>query len=136
MSGWELTLPPKRMDRNPKTGRFIKGRTPHNKGRKWSEWMSKRGQKRVAKCFKNIIVHRHIITPGWNKRAVVAIDSDGRWAVVESATAAAKKVGTTQCNITRCCILNRDAVKGDNHKCRGIRFYYEDDEKWTTKIRG
>lgn len=134
MSGWELKLPPKRLDRNLETGRFVRGLKPHNKGRKWAEWMSKRGAKRASKGWKNLgAPHRN--GGGWNKKAVVAIDHEGNWTVMPSATAAAKWLGTIQSNVTRCCILNRDAAKGDNHQCSGIRFYYEDDEKWTTKAR-
>lgn len=34
---------------NPRNGRFLKGITPHNKGKNWSEWMDPNKQERVLK---------------------------------------------------------------------------------------
>ena len=45
----ELYLPPVLPDYNLKTGQFKKGHVPYNKGKKWSEYMTKRAQKRCAK---------------------------------------------------------------------------------------
>ena len=45
----ELRLPPVVTHVNKQTGRYMKGHVPANKGKKWSEWMSKRGARRSAK---------------------------------------------------------------------------------------
>lgn len=40
--------------RNPINGRFLKGHTPHNKGKKWNQYAGKRAQKRMAKGWVNL----------------------------------------------------------------------------------
>ena len=49
----ELSLDPQRRERNPLTGQYLKGNTPHNKGRKWSEYMPEESKKKVL----SILVH-------------------------------------------------------------------------------
>ena len=34
----ELYIEPERRYRNALNGQFLKGNTPHNKGKKWNEW--------------------------------------------------------------------------------------------------
>ena len=34
----ELYIEPERRDRNALNGQFLKGNTPHNKGKRWNEW--------------------------------------------------------------------------------------------------
>ena len=51
----ELWLPPTKI--NPKTGCFLKGHAPANKGKTWDEYMPKRSQKRCAKGWKNLDKH-------------------------------------------------------------------------------
>ena len=45
----ELYVEPVWTGRNAVTGRFLKGNTPHNKGKKWSEWMD--GRKKEDRGF-------------------------------------------------------------------------------------
>jgi hypothetical protein len=35
----ELYIPPQRLNRNPINGRFLKGGIPHNKGKKWDDYI-------------------------------------------------------------------------------------------------
>ena len=35
----ELYIPPQRLNRNPINGRFLKGSIPHNKGKKWDDYI-------------------------------------------------------------------------------------------------
>ena len=60
MSSYELTFAQHpQTDRNLKTGRFIKGMTPHNKGKKWADFMDRRKQKKVLKqALKNLEYER------------------------------------------------------------------------------
>lgn len=52
----ELYIPPTprpKPTRCPKTGRFLPGHVPTNKGKTWGDYMTKRAQRRAAKGWKN-----------------------------------------------------------------------------------
>lgn len=49
----ELYIPQERAVCNAKTGQFLQGSTPHNKGSHWSDYMGKRAQKRAARGWQN-----------------------------------------------------------------------------------
>ena len=139
---YELYIPPKWTGRNAKTGRFLKGHTPYNKGKKWSEYLSKRVQKRMAKGWKNLEKYRvHPANAGRCRKKVIAVDDNGKWRVFDSITAAAKWAGGPFANVRRCCnenLLGTKDKKGkvnDDHRFYGLRWYYETDDKWTTKIK-
>ena len=51
---YELYIPQTYEGRNMVNGRFLKGHTPHNKGKKWSDYLTKRQQRRCAKGWKNV----------------------------------------------------------------------------------
>ena len=34
-----MYMPPERVYKNPVNGQFLKGHIPHNKGKKWDEWV-------------------------------------------------------------------------------------------------
>ena len=148
-NNYELSLPPKREFRNAKNGRFLKGHVPANKGKKWSEYMGKRAQKRAAKGWKNLDKHRPRTRPdteGRCRRQVIAIMDDGAWKCYSSIGSAAESLGANRSNISRCCrdnqsrrnlkdTLGRPSNKvNTDHKHMGIRFYFENDNIWTTKI--
>lgn len=149
MSYGELTLPPVWTGINKQNGRFLKGHEPHNKGKKWSEWMSKRGQRKVRKGWQNVLDHRPKTRPdtaGRCRKQVIAVMDDGRWFHFAYLGDAAKWVGGNRENVGRCCRCNQsrkrlkkpwghpsDKVNTD-HKYMGIRFYFESDNVWTTKI--
>ena len=142
----ELYLPPEKKNYNPTNGRFLKGHVPASKGRPWSEWMSKRGQKRAAKGWKNLDLHRNKNgrpdTAGRCRKKVVAVMDDGRWLVLPYIGAAGDWIGGCRENVRRCCQFNRrrhinkktGAVNTD-HRYKGVRFYYESDSIWLTKIK-
>ena len=150
MSYGELTLPPVWTGINKQTGRFLKGHEPHNKGKKWSEWMSKRGQRKVRKGWQNVLDHRPKKRPdtaGRCRKQVIAVMDDGSWLLFPYLGVAAQWVGGSRENVGRCCRCNQsrkllkkswghpsDKVNTD-HKYMGIRFYFESDNVWTTKIR-
>ena len=72
----ELYIEPERRDRNALNGQFLKGSTPHNKGKRWSEWMDMRKAKRVKRIgMRNL--HGRSDIGGWNAQPVFAIDKDG-----------------------------------------------------------
>ena len=143
---YELYIQPERRKTyNTKNGQFLKGNVPHNKGKKWSQWMGKRAQKRAAKGWKNLDLHRPKTRPDTAGRCsieVVAVRDDGTWSVFSSLSEAARRVGGCSTNISRCARLNRDGKRvkwggtNNDHRYKGIRWYYEADDIWTTKIKG
>jgi hypothetical protein len=68
---------------------------------------------------------------------------DGSWLVFSYIGAAAAWLGGVRENIGRCCRLNRSSVElskppgkvNTDHRYKGIRWYFENDNKWTTKIK-
>ncbi len=154
MSYGELTMAPAWTGVHAKTGQFLKGHVPHNKGRHWSDYMSTRAMKRSAKGWKNLELHRGENgrkTGGRNRKKVVAVSDDGRWMMFGSLRDAWLWLGRgSRENVGRCCRSNAlkrvckhnwrpGQTKGANpvntdHKYYGFRFYFDNDEVWTTKI--
>ena len=145
MSYGELYLPPERKAYNPTNGQFLKGHTPHNKGKRWSEWMSKRGQRKVMRTTTKNLMHRPKSRPDTAARCrvpVVAVRDDGTWCVLPYVGAAGEWVGGCRENVRRCCQCNQarhvnkktGAVNTD-HRYMGIRWYFETDNVWTEKIQ-
>lgn len=129
MAYGELYIEPERKTTNAVTGRFLKGHVPHNKGKKWSEWMDMRKTKRVKRIAKkNLRPNMNI--GGWNKRKVIAIDDKtGKWYVFESSQDAARKTGASAGLIRRCC------RKANVHHHHGLRWFWENDNEWTKFIK-
>lgn len=144
MAYGELYLPPQLKPYNAKTGCFLKGHVPHNKGKKWSEYMSKRGQRRAAKGWKNLTKFRPATRPdtaGRCRKAVIALEDDGSWHYFPYLRPAAEWCGGSRENVGRCCRenesrrVNRKTGRMNTDHCyKGIRFYFEADGIWTTKI--
>ena len=161
MSYGELYIGPVRTFRNKQNGRFLKGHVPFNKGKKWSEYLKKRSQKRCAKGWKNLDLHRNkngrADTAGRCSKQVIAVMDDGRWCCLPSIRAAAEWLkyvigiwGNNE-NIGRCCRANESkrVKKNDwapgqpkgssrvntDHRYHGIRFYFESDSVWMEKIK-
>lgn len=143
MSYGELYLEPVRSYRNPVNGRFLKGHTPANKGRKWCEYLSKRKQKSCSKGWKNLELHRNNgggPNSGRPKKQVIAMSDEGKFVVFPSIKAAASYYGIRWENIARCCrhnqtgTLDRKGLVNTDHKYFGFRFYFESDNVWLQKI--
>lgn len=148
MSSWELKIAPERKNRNPVNGRFVKGCTSYNKGRKWDKWMSKRGQK---KALKNLELSRKLYKrpphAGRKKRKVIAVNDHGKFICFNSISEVGIWIRGTKGNVRRCCKLNSQRktlknVKGEmtdrvntDHKYKGVRFYFEDDSIWLDKVK-
>ena len=154
MAYGELTLPPVRSTHNKQNGRFLKGHTPWNKGKKWSECFGERAQKRMARGWKNLDKYRPKERPdnaGRCRKQVIAVLDDGKWLYFSYLGAAAKWCGGLRENVGRCCRLNaaKKVCKIDwrpyqkkgasrintDHRYKGVRFYFEDDNIWTTKVK-
>lgn len=146
----ELRLEPEWTGIDPRTGRFLKGHVSANKGKKCSEFMSKRGQRRARKGWKNLTKHRNkngrADTAGRARKQVIAVMDDGRWLVFDYIGAAAEWLGGSRENISRCCRQNQNRPTlhdthgkptgkvNTDHRYMGIRWYFETDSIWTQKI--
>jgi hypothetical protein len=150
----ELYIPPVRKPYNPTNGQFLKGHEPANKGKAWNEWMSKRGQRRAKKGWVNIDKYRPTSRPdtaGRCRKEVIAVMDDGTWFHFSYLGPAAEWVGGSRENVGRCCRSNQSkkVCKHDwrqgqpkgasrintDHRYKGVRFYFETDNIWTTKIK-
>lgn len=141
----ELYIPPQRFTHNKVNGQFLKGHRPHNKGKRWVDYMTDEAMERASRGWANLDTHRPKTRPdnaGRCRKQVVAVMDDGAWCVISHMGAAAEKVGGCRENIRRCCRLNKQrhinkktGKVNTNHKYMGIRFYYESDNVWLTKIR-
>lgn len=80
----ELYIPPETPERNPLNGRFNKVHVPHNKGKKWIEWMDRRKHKKVLKIGINNLKKGRKNICGWNKKPVIMIEKDGKHTYFES----------------------------------------------------
>ena len=128
MSNWDLT-DDGRIARNLQNGRFLKGHVPHNRGKKWPEWMDGRKIKKVRRIgLKNLERKGRMDLGGWNARRVVALREDGKPFVFSSAAAAARITGLIARNIIRCC-------QGKCKHCGKFRWYYWESNEWINIAR-
>lgn len=155
MDAFELYLPPVKPERNLRTGKFLKGHEPHNKGvAGWQKTLPKRTQRRIAKGWVNVEKYRCASRPDTacrSRKKVVAITDDGKFRIFDYLGAAAEWVGGIRENVGRCCRSNMSKreckhdwrpgqTKGagrvnTDHKYLGIRFYFFDDPAWWNKVR-
>ena len=127
MYNWDLTEDGL-IARNLQNGQFLKGHIPHNRGKKWSEWMDMRKAKKVLRIGAQNLKGRSDIG-GWNARKVVAVrEQDGRWWVFSSAAKAAEITKTIGRNIIRCC------QKKCRH-CGPYRWFYWEDNEWIKEVK-
>lgn len=108
----ELYIPIERPQYNPVNGQFLKGHKPHNKGKKWSEWMDMRKAKKIIRIAKGNLKCRMDIG-GWNKKPVIAKDENDvivGW--FESAVDAEKKTNICARNIRNVCNGRRKRAGG------------------------
>jgi hypothetical protein len=123
----ELYLPPLRSNRNRPNGRFLKGCIPHNKGKKWADYMDMGKAKGV---LDNLKKYRQAGNPkmyGWNKRKVIGIKDRKIVAVFESAEEAARKLSISASAIRNCCL-------GRSRRSLGVSWYYEDSDEWLSSV--
>lgn len=117
----ELYIPPIRHNKNLTTGRYMKGSIPHNKGKKWDEWLSKDMQEKIKRGLARPVKNRYNVG-GWNKKAVIMIDSEGNRAYFESAEEVSRRTGIHSACIKRVCSKERKQT----HGCRF--FWFSDNE--------
>ena len=153
MSSFELHLQPEFTGRNFVTGRFMKGHVPANKGKTWDEYMSKRSQRKARKGWKNLDTHRPTSRPdtaGRCRKPVIAVLDDGSFCYFGHIGDAALWIGGSRENVGRCCRENaskrkllrpwgktsgRNAPTNTDHRYKGVRWYFETDNEWMTKVK-
>lgn len=113
---------------NRQNGQFLKGHIPHNKGKKWSEYMDMRKARRIIRIAKKNLQHGNPNIGGWNKKPVVMVTPKGNWVVFNSATEAAEKMGLIRRNISHCC-------EGKRNRCGGRWWFFFDDDRWPKQLR-
>lgn len=124
---FELYIEPERKQYNPTNGQFLKGHIPHNKGKKWSDYMDMRKAKRIKRAaLKNLHGRKNI--GGWNAQPIFAIDKNGEtigW--FASSSDAERKVGICARNI-------RSVLEGKRKYAGGYK-WIKDYRKCTTSKR-
>ena len=119
----ELRLPPIPPPRkNPMNGQYLKGHVPHNKGKKWTDYLDMRKAKRVKK---NLEIGRARGNPsmaGWNAIKVVGI-KDGKFTIFDSSEHAGRALGIIARNIRHCCHKKRK-------RAGGIRWFFAASDEW------
>ena len=141
MSSYELTFSPERPNRNLKTGRFMPGAKPHNKGKRWDEYMSPRGQETAKIGWENLkCEHKRSPLSGKTPTPIIAIVRE-RPVFFPTIEAAARRIEGLPQSVHRCAhdnrartINRRNGSINTDHRYKGVRFYYESDEQWTEKI--
>lgn len=118
----ELYILPERPSRNPVNGRFLKGHTPHNKGKRWSDYMDMRKAKKIKRIgMKNLV--RNYQIAGWNAKPVVAVENGEIAGIYPSASEAGRKMGICSRNIRSC-------YSGKRKSAGGYQWFLESGNKW------
>ena len=125
----ELHISPERHNRNLVTGRFLKGCTPHNKG-KSMVYRSKRSQKRSLDGLAKGRGAWHKTGAGMNKKSVVLIKNGRLYGVFPSIQAAGIALGVSPSLVGRVCRKLRN-----NHTTKGFQCFFESDNSWCDLIK-
>lgn len=123
----ELYIPIERPTRNFVNGRFLKGHVPHNKGKKWGDYIKSR--RKINNMRKGLELGRkgNPNIAGINSRPVVAIKDGELIAVFSSSNDAERKTGICGRNIRSCC-------SGKRNTAGGYQWFLENDKEWIQKI--
>lgn len=131
----ELHLGPVRLERNPLNGQFLPGHTSPQKGRSRTEWLSPEVDKRLRAQAAQFMKRPRPHTGGCKKHPIVMVTDDGRFCRFESSGDAAQKMKIWDSAVRRCARHNLLDDENSDHKYKGVRWYYEDDNKWIAKIK-
>lgn len=120
----ELYLEPKKVNKNALTGRFIKGSIPHNKGKKWSDYLPVETQKKILSGLRR---NGNSKIGGLNAIPVVGI-KNGKTRFFKSGKQAGETLGIHQRNINSCCHKKRKTAGG-------YEWYFFKDNDWIEEIK-
>lgn len=116
----ELYIPPERLNRNPVNGQFLKGCIPHNKGKKWDDYLDNR---KKEKMLKGLHRYGNPNLAGCNAKKIVAIKEGRLFGVFQSSNDAERKTGICARNIRSCC-------SGNRKRAGGYQWFWENDNGW------
>lgn len=119
----ELYIPPKVVSVD---GRFKKGHTPHNKGKKWTDYMDGRKKRRILKNLELGRLKGNCHLAGANAKKIVGI-KNGKFYVFESSEDAGRKLNICARNIRSVCQSKRKTAGG-------LLWFFESDELWLKHI--
>ena len=105
--------------------------------------MGKRAQKRASKGWKNLEKFRPKGNNGVGvlcRKEIIAVMDDGQWRSFSHSALAAEWVNGSRSDVSRTCRNNegtksRSGKINTDHKHKGVRFYYDTNEIWMTKVR-
>ena len=123
----ELYIPPERPQRNLLNGRFLKGCTPHNKGKE----MKFHSDNTKQRCINNLLKGRggwHKTGAWMNRKSVVLIKDGKLRGVFPSIREASEAIGVSPALISAIC----RKVRG-RHTAKGYKCFYEHDD-WCNLI--
>ena len=125
MTYGELTLNPIPITRNMVNGRFLKGNTPHNKGKKLSEYMSDDNIQKVMSGLRR--TGRPDIWKD-NAKQIVAIKDGKLCGVFSHSNDAMRKTGINARNIRSVCNKLRKTAGG-------YQWFFEESDEWIKLIK-
>jgi len=126
----ELYIERERPVRNMQNGRFLPGFIPHNKGKRWDEWMSKpMREKRKKELAESLKKCDHSKCGGHNAKMIVGIQNGRFIGPFHGSMKAADYAGCFPEQI-------RNVCKGKGYTAGSIKWFYEEDfEKWIKEIK-
>lgn len=126
----ELYIEPIKLNRNPTTGRFLKGYIPHNKGKTWDSYTTEEYRSRALENLKKGRGGWHKTGAGMNRKRVVAIKNGKLCGVFNSIQEASAKTKITASQIS--CLCNK---KPGQHTVGGFQWFFESDNSWCDLIK-
>lgn len=123
----ELYIPPKKRDRNPVNGRFLKGNTPFTNGKKWEDYMSEEKIKELREKVADSMRKNRVHNPK-KKVPVICVDKDGSCRYYEGMKEAADSIGSSAGNVWNVCHGIRKTTKG-------YRLFLFESNEWIKLIK-
>ena len=117
----ELYLERERLQRHYIKGYFLKGAIPHNKGKKWDEWLPKKYQKATLKRLSKYRTGRKDIG-GEAAKECIGI-KDGKVYAFAHSVEAEKITGVCSRNIRHC-------YNGERPTAGGFKWFLKESEEW------
>lgn len=110
-------------NRNAINGRFLKGSIPHNKGKKWKDYVDGRKKRKMLKGLELGRKQGNPKIAGANAIKIVAV-KDGKFWPFNSSNHAQRVTGIQARNI-------RSVCAGKRKKAGGFQWFYDKDvDKW------
>lgn len=126
----ELYIESIKINRNPITGKFLKGAVPHNKGKTWESYTTEEVRSKALENLKKGRGSWHKIGAGMNRKSVVAVKNGKLCGVFNSIQDASVKTGVSASLISYIC--NKKARK---HSAGGFKWFFESDNSWCDLIK-